>query len=58
MLVDGKKEVAMFGEKIQVKARVHTLGGFSAHAGQKDLLAWFEDDCSQQAEGGADSRRR
>jgi metallo-beta-lactamase family protein len=42
MLVDGKKEVAMFGEKIQVKARIHTLGGFSAHAGQKDLLAWFE----------------
>ena len=42
MLVDGKKEVAMFGEKIQVKAQVHTLGGFSAHAGQKDLLAWFE----------------
>ena len=22
-------------------ARVHTLGGFSAHARQKDLLAWF-----------------
>jgi metallo-beta-lactamase family protein len=42
LLVDGKKEVAMFGEKIQVKARIHTLGGFSAHAGQKDLLAWFE----------------
>jgi len=42
MLVDGKKEVAMFGEKIQVKAQVHTMGGFSAHAGQKDLLAWFE----------------
>jgi metallo-beta-lactamase family protein len=29
------------GEKIAVKARVHTLGGFSAHAGQTDLLAWF-----------------
>ena len=42
MLVDGRKEVAMFGEKIEVKAQVHTLGGFSAHAGQKDLLAWFE----------------
>jgi metallo-beta-lactamase family protein len=41
MLVDGKKEVAMFGEKIEVNAKVHTLGGFSAHAGQKDLLAWF-----------------
>jgi metallo-beta-lactamase family protein len=25
-----------------VKARIHTLGGFSSHAGQKDLLAWFD----------------
>jgi len=25
-----------------VKAKVHTMGGFSAHAGQKDLLGWFE----------------
>jgi metallo-beta-lactamase family protein len=40
-LVDGAKEVKIFGEKIAVKAQVHTLGGFSAHAGQTDLLAWF-----------------
>src|SRR5262245_3779489 len=40
-LVDGEKEVSIFGEKIAVKARVHTLGGFSAHAGQTDLLHWF-----------------
>jgi metallo-beta-lactamase family protein len=40
-LVDGEKEVSIFGEKIAVKAQVHTLGGFSAHAGQTDLLAWF-----------------
>jgi metallo-beta-lactamase family protein len=40
-LVDGDKIVKIFGEKIAVKAKVHTLGGFSAHAGQKDLLAWF-----------------
>ena len=40
-LVDGEKVVKIFGEKIAVKAKVHTLGGFSAHAGQKDLLAWF-----------------
>ncbi|HEY2329843.1 MAG TPA: MBL fold metallo-hydrolase RNA specificity domain-containing protein, partial [Verrucomicrobiae bacterium] len=33
--------VSIFGEKIAVKAQVHTLGGFSAHAGQTDLLAWF-----------------
>jgi metallo-beta-lactamase family protein len=40
-LVNGEKMVSIFGEKIAVKAQVHTLGGFSAHAGQTDLLAWF-----------------
>ncbi len=40
-LVDGEKEVKLFGETIAVKAKIHTLGGFSAHAGQTDLLHWF-----------------
>jgi metallo-beta-lactamase family protein len=40
-LVDGEKLVSIHGEKIAVKAQVHTLGGFSAHAGQTDLLSWF-----------------
>jgi metallo-beta-lactamase family protein len=40
-LVDGAQKVKIFGEEIAVKATVHTLGGFSAHAGQKDLLDWF-----------------
>ena len=31
----------IFGETIAVKAKIHTLGGFSAHAGQTDLLHWF-----------------
>jgi metallo-beta-lactamase family protein len=39
-LVDGAKSVRMFGEKISVRASVHTMGGFSAHAGQNDLLEW------------------
>jgi len=39
--VDGEEFVRIFGEKIAVKAQVHTLGGFSAHAGQTDLLNWF-----------------
>ncbi|HWQ93245.1 MAG TPA: MBL fold metallo-hydrolase [Clostridia bacterium] len=42
MLVEGVKEVKLFGEKVVVKASVHTLGGFSAHAGQDDLMNWFE----------------
>jgi metallo-beta-lactamase family protein len=40
-LVEGQKVVSIHGEKIAVKAKVHTLGGFSAHAGQTDLLTWF-----------------
>lgn len=40
-LVDGAKTVRIFGETVAVKARVHTLNGFSAHAGQSALLDWF-----------------
>jgi metallo-beta-lactamase family protein len=40
-LVEGDKLVSIHGEKIAVKAQIHTLGGFSAHAGQTDLLTWF-----------------
>jgi metallo-beta-lactamase family protein len=40
-LVDGAKSVSIHGEKIVVRANVHTLSGFSAHAGQEDLLKWF-----------------
>ena len=40
-LVDGEKEVRIFGERIPVRASVHTMGGFSAHADQRGLLDWF-----------------
>ena len=40
-LVDGEKMVSIFGEKIAVKAGIHTLNGFSAHAGQSELLQWL-----------------
>jgi metallo-beta-lactamase family protein len=42
MLVDGKKSVTIFGEKIPVRASVHTFGGLSGHAGQSDLLRWLD----------------
>ncbi len=40
-LVDGEKEVRIFGERIPVRATVSTMGGFSAHADQRGLLDWF-----------------
>jgi metallo-beta-lactamase family protein len=41
MIVDGKPAVTIFGEKIPVRASVHTFGGLSGHAGQTDLLRWL-----------------
>jgi metallo-beta-lactamase family protein len=39
-IVDGAKTVSIFGDEYPVRAQVHTIGGFSAHAGQNELLAW------------------
>jgi len=40
-LVNGEKVVRIFGERVPVRASIHTMGGFSAHADQKGLLEWF-----------------
>ncbi len=40
-LLDGAKEVTLFGEKVQVNARIHNLEGFSGHADKNGLLAWI-----------------
>ena len=40
-LVEKAPTISIFGEEKVVRAQVHTLGGFSAHAGQDDLLNWF-----------------
>jgi metallo-beta-lactamase family protein len=40
VIVDGAKAIKMFGEEYVVKARVETLGGLSAHAGQGQLVDW------------------
>ena len=40
-LVEGEKKVIIHGEEIEVKAEVHNLDGFSAHADRNELLAWL-----------------
>jgi metallo-beta-lactamase family protein len=39
-IVDGEKYVKIFKEAVAVKAKVFTIGGFSAHADQAGLLEW------------------
>jgi len=41
-IIDGAKEVRIFGEDIPVNAKIHTINGFSAHADQAELLAWHQ----------------
>src|SRR5690606_6391977 len=39
-IVEGAERVRLLHQQIAVQARIHTLGGFSAHAGQSQLLDW------------------
>jgi metallo-beta-lactamase family protein len=41
-IVEGADEVKIFGETIAVKARIATINGFSGHAGQSELVQWFD----------------
>jgi len=40
-LVDGAERVRLWQETIRVAARIHTVGGLSAHADQAGLIAWY-----------------
>jgi len=40
-IIQGAKKIRIFNEDIAVKAMIWTIGGFSAHAGQSQLLDWL-----------------
>lgn len=42
-LVDGHAKVRIHGDEYKVKAKVHTVGGLSAHADIDDLMTWVGD---------------
>ena len=40
-LLEGKKDISLFGEVIHVEAEIYNLEGFSGHADQNGLMAWI-----------------
>ncbi len=40
-LVDGARYIRLWGETVRVAAKVHTIGGLSAHADQAELMKWY-----------------
>jgi len=40
-LVERREHVRIHGAQVKVEARVHTLGGFSAHGDRNDLVRWY-----------------
>jgi metallo-beta-lactamase family protein len=41
-IIDGQNPVNILGDYLPVRARIHTINGFSAHADQAGLLRWHE----------------
>ncbi len=41
-LVEKAKKITLFGEDMEVAARIFTINGFSGHAGQSQLLDWIK----------------
>ncbi len=40
-LVDGARTIELWGDEVEVNATIHNIGGFSAHADQRELCEWY-----------------
>jgi metallo-beta-lactamase family protein len=41
-IIDGQNPVHILGDDVPVRAKIHTIDGFSAHADQATLIKWHE----------------
>jgi len=44
LLINNAESVRIMGETVRVRAKTHTLGGFSGHAGRDELLDWLDSE--------------
>ncbi|SFV59731.1 Metallo-beta-lactamase family protein, RNA-specific [hydrothermal vent metagenome] len=42
-IINGAKWINIFGEDIIIKASIHTINGFSAHADQNGIIKWIKN---------------
>ncbi len=42
-IVEKAESITLFGDDVKISARIFTIGGFSAHAGQAQLINWVGD---------------
>lgn len=42
LIIDGAEQVRILGDVVPVRAQVHTIGGFSAHADHDELMRWAQ----------------
>ncbi len=49
-IVEKAQSISLFGDDVPVAARIFTIGGFSAHAGQSQLLDWLKPSMTADAD--------
>lgn len=45
-IIDGERDVRLFGDEVRVAAHIYTINGFSAHADREELLGWYHSSGS------------